>query len=75
MRSYWERIGVLGPTYRLVGRGWSNHEIAGYLGRSEEVIERCVAWIMRFLNIESRDALVAVASSSASTCASGRWAA
>lgn len=54
MRCFWEQIGVLGPTYRLLGRGWSNHDIAKYLGRTDEVIDSCVAWILRFLRINTR---------------------
>jgi hypothetical protein len=58
MRCYWEQIGVLGPTYRLLGRGWSNHEIAKYLGRTDEVIDSCVKWILRFVGIGTRAELV-----------------
>ena len=58
MRCYWEQIGVLGPTYRLLGRGWSNHEIAKYLGRTDEVIDSCVKWILRFIGIGTRAELV-----------------
>jgi hypothetical protein len=58
MRCYWEQIGVLGPTYRLLGRGWSNHEIAKYLGRTDEVIDSCVKWTLRFLRIGTRAELV-----------------
>ena len=31
MRCYWEQIGVLGPTYRLLGQGLSDDQIAGTL--------------------------------------------
>jgi hypothetical protein len=58
MRCYWEQIGVLGPTYRLIGRGWSNQEIAKYLCRTDEVIDSCVKWILRFLGSGTRAELV-----------------
>jgi hypothetical protein len=58
MRCFWEQIGVLGPTYRLLGRGWTNHDIAKHLGRTEEVIDSCVTWILSFLRIGTRAELV-----------------
>lgn len=58
MRCYWERIGILGPTYRLLGRGWSNHDIANYLGRTDEIVDSCVQWIMDFLPVATRSELV-----------------
>jgi hypothetical protein len=58
MRCFWEQIGVLGPTYRLLGRGWTNHDIAKRLGRTDEVIDSCVTWILRFLRIGTRAELV-----------------
>lgn len=35
MLSYWEKVGVLGPIYRLLGRGVSDPEIAGQLKLTE----------------------------------------
>jgi hypothetical protein len=29
MQAVWEKLGVLGPIYRLVGEGFSDREIAG----------------------------------------------
>lgn len=58
MQCYWEQIGILGPTYRFLGRGWSNHDIAAYLGRTDEAVDSCVTWIRRFLNTGSRAELV-----------------
>jgi hypothetical protein len=58
MRCHWEQIGVLGPTYRLLGRGWANHDIALNLGRTDEIIDSCVAWMLRFLRIGTRAELV-----------------
>jgi hypothetical protein len=61
MRCYWEQIGILGPTYRMLARGWSNEAIATHLGRSDEVIDHCVQWILGFLKIRTRAELVFVA--------------
>lgn len=58
MQCYWEQIGVLGPTYRLLGCGWSNQEIAKHLGRTEEMVGECVDWMLRFLKIRTRGELV-----------------
>ena len=58
MQCFWEQIGVLGPTYRLLGSGWSNHDIAKHLGRTDELIDSCVTWILRFLRIGTREELV-----------------
>lgn len=60
MQCYWERIGVLGPTYRLLGRGWSNRDIAKYLNRTEVMVDDCVQWLLRFLKRRSREDLVFV---------------
>lgn len=60
MRCHWEQIGVLGPTYRLLGQGWSNHDIARHLGRTDEIIDNCVQWILRFLKLKTRAELVFV---------------
>lgn len=58
MQCYWEQIGVLGPTYRLLGLDRTNHEIAVELGRTEEVIENCITWMLHSLQLDSRSELV-----------------
>jgi hypothetical protein len=60
MQCYWEKIGILGPTYRLLGRGWSNQDIATHLDRSEDLVDDCIQWLLRFLKIRTREELVFV---------------
>ena len=47
MRVHWEKLGILGPVYGLVGRGFSNDEISSKLNVSESNVRRCVEWLMR----------------------------
>jgi len=58
MRVYWERIGVLWPIYRLVGRGFNDQQIASRLHISEVKVHGCVAWLLKFLNMPDRLDLV-----------------
>lgn len=58
MRVHWEKLGILGPVYSLVGRGFGNDEIAVQLNISEENVRRCVAWLVRFAGHSSRAELV-----------------
>lgn len=71
MQCYWEQIGILGPTYRLLARGWSNHDIAAHLGRTDEIIDDCVQWILGFLKIRTRSELVVVAETERSSDLTG----
>jgi hypothetical protein len=57
MRCHWESIGVLGPVYRLVGRGLSDRDIATNLGVTELTVQGCVAWLLRFLGFTERSEL------------------
>jgi hypothetical protein len=41
MRVYWERIGVLGPIYRLAGKGFNDREIADKLNITEITVQGC----------------------------------
>ena len=54
MRVHWEKVGILGPVYGLVGRGFSNDEIAGQLNISEDKARQCIAWLVRFCGYSSR---------------------
>lgn len=54
-------MGILGPVYRLIGRGLSNDEIASRLNTSEENVRRCVDWLTRFGPDYSRAELEAFA--------------
>jgi hypothetical protein len=58
MRVHWEKLGILGPVYRLVGRGFSNDEIASQLNITQENARRCVVWLMRLGGHSSRAELV-----------------
>lgn len=57
----WQKSGILGPVYRLIGRGFSNDEIAGKLNISQENVRRCVDWLTRFGSDYSRAELEAFA--------------
>lgn len=58
MRVHWEKLGILGPVYGLVGRGLGNDAIACQLNVSEDNVQRCVAWLMRCGSHSSRAELV-----------------
>ena len=58
MRVHWEKLGILGPVYRLVGQGFSNYQIACKLNVSEDNVRRCVVWLLRFGSHDSRAALI-----------------
>jgi hypothetical protein len=62
MRCYWEQTGVLGPIYRLLGQGLND---ARKLNLTDVNVQSCIAWILHFLNLESREELVAYAASAA----------
>ena len=61
MKVHWKKFGILGPVYRLIGRGFSNDEIAGKLNISQENVRRCVDWLTRFGPDYSRAELEAFA--------------
>lgn len=54
MRVYWEKIGVLGPIYRLVGQGFNDQEIASRLAITEVKVQGCVEWLSRLLGMPDR---------------------
>ena len=58
MRCFWEKLGVLGPIYRLVGRGLSDREIADQLKLTEVTVHSCIAWLLHFLECNNRAGLV-----------------
>jgi hypothetical protein len=62
MRCYWEQTGVLGPIYRLLGQGLND---ARKLNLTDVNVQSCIAWILHFPNLESREELVAYAASAA----------
>jgi DNA-binding NarL/FixJ family response regulator len=63
MRSFWEQSGVLGPIYRLLGRGLNNEDIGATLNITQERVEGCIAWLLHFLTLKNRQDLVLYASS------------
>lgn len=58
MRVYFEGIGILGPVYRMVGRGFTDPEIAGKLNVDETKVKSCIAWTLRFLHFTDREQLI-----------------
>ena len=63
MRCFWEQIGMLGPVYRLVGRGWNDSDIACKLGVTELSVQSCITWMLHFLKFTRREELVLYAAS------------
>ena len=58
MRVFWEKVGALGPIYRLVGQGFSDREIATKLNLTELSVQSCIAWILQFLELTNRNELI-----------------
>jgi hypothetical protein len=58
MRVHWEKLGILGPVYRLASQGFGDREIAGKSNVSEDNVRRCVAWLLRFGSHASRAELI-----------------
>ena len=59
---FWEKVGILGPVYRLAGQGLSDHEIANRLNTTDLNVQDCVAWISHFLQFADRKELIQYAS-------------
>ena len=62
MRCYWEKLGVLGPIYELIGQGLNDQQIARKLNFTEVTVRGCTRWLMHFLKCENRAGLVVYAS-------------
>ena len=65
LAGFWEQTGVLGPIYRLVGKGLNDESIALKLGLTEVKVRGCIAWIVHFLELKSRQELALYASTAA----------
>jgi hypothetical protein len=70
VRVFWEKLGVLGPIYRLVGQGLSDSDIARKLNLTEPTVRGCIGWILRFLQFTERKELIRYSSASAPTLGS-----
>ena len=68
MRIFWEKLGVLGPVYRLVGQGFSDRDIAKKLNLTELSVQACLAWILHFLGFTNRNELIRYAATPTTTC-------
>jgi DNA-binding NarL/FixJ family response regulator len=62
MRAFWEKVGILGPVYRLAGQGLSDREIANRLNITHLNVQDCVVWILHFLQFTDRKELIRYAS-------------
>ena len=62
MRVHWEKLGILGPVYRLVGQGFSDYDVGDKLNVAENNGRRCIAWLLRFDSHASRTELIRDAS-------------
>src|SRR5579872_3188313 len=72
MRGFYEKLGVLGLIYCLVGEGFNDVEIAGRLNLSEPVVTNCIAWMLHSLKIADRAKLAGDAFGAAHCVAFGR---
>jgi DNA-binding NarL/FixJ family response regulator len=55
----------LGPIYHAVGQGLNDRDIAKKLNLTDLNVQSCIAWIVHFLDLKSRQDLVLYASSAA----------
>jgi DNA-binding NarL/FixJ family response regulator len=58
MRVFGEKVGALGPVYRLVGQGLSDRDIATKLNLTELSVQACIAWVLHFLGFTNRNELI-----------------
>jgi hypothetical protein len=65
MRTFWGRLGILLPIYRRVGQGLTDKEIASQLNLADDKVKSCIAWLLHFLELSDRLALVQHACSAA----------
>jgi hypothetical protein len=70
MRVFWEKLGVLGPIYGLVGQGLSDSDIARKLNLTESTVRGCIGWILRFLQFTERKELMRHSSAAGPTVGS-----
>jgi DNA-binding NarL/FixJ family response regulator len=58
MKVFWEKLGILGSVYQLVGQGLSDCDIAERLSTPEVKVQSCVSWLLHFLVLNNREDLV-----------------
>lgn len=58
MRVFWEKVGILGPVFRVAGQGFRDREIAHRLNLRELNVHGCVAWVLHFLRFMDRIELI-----------------
>jgi DNA-binding NarL/FixJ family response regulator len=62
MRVFWEKVGILGPVFRLGSQGLSDSEIASRSNITEVQVHDCIGWILKFLQLTDRMELARYAS-------------
>jgi hypothetical protein len=62
VQVYWERIAVLGPIYRLVGRGFNDQDITKELNIPKSIVHDCISWMLKSFDMPDRLDLVRHAS-------------
>jgi ATP/maltotriose-dependent transcriptional regulator MalT len=55
---FWEQTEVLLPIYRLAASGISDAEIAEKLNITEASVQSCMAWLLHFLKLPTRNQLI-----------------
>jgi len=58
MGTFWGRLGILLRIYRLVGDGLTDRDSASELNLTEDKVENCISWMLRFLDLSNRLELV-----------------
>ena len=55
MQVFLEKTGILGPVYRLMGRGLSDSEIAYDLDIPQVRVHDCIDWMRHFLHCKDHN--------------------
>jgi DNA-binding NarL/FixJ family response regulator len=57
VRVYWERVGMLGPIYRLGRQGLNDRQIANRLNLTEVRVHDCISWMLQSFKFSDRTEL------------------
>jgi hypothetical protein len=57
MQVFWEKIGILGPVYRLTRHGLRGSENANHFDITQVRVHDRIDWMQHFLHCENRDEL------------------